>query len=179
MPASAPDIRCNLGFRVDVGGSGTKGGIVDLDTGLLVGERFQGLTPGQLTRCSRGAVAEVVAHFDWQGPVGVTLPGVVSGCDAPLPTSTRSWIGTDVYPTCSADISAAARSPHSTTPTPAGLAEDRSGAGRDVTGVVMLLTFGTGIRVAHGRWHAGTEYQRLGHLTVRRQGGRGIRRPRR
>ena len=35
----------NVGFGVDVGGSGIKGGIVDLDTGELVGERFKVLTP--------------------------------------------------------------------------------------------------------------------------------------
>ena len=29
------------GFGVDVGGSGVKGGIVDLDTGQLIGERFK------------------------------------------------------------------------------------------------------------------------------------------
>jgi len=29
------------GFGVDVGGSGVKGGVVDLDTGLLIGERFK------------------------------------------------------------------------------------------------------------------------------------------
>ncbi|BDH57137.1 hypothetical protein MTP03_20760 [Tsukamurella sp. PLM1] len=35
----------NLGFGVDIGGSGIKGGIVDLDTGELVGDRFKVLTP--------------------------------------------------------------------------------------------------------------------------------------
>ena len=39
----------NLGFGVDVGGSGIKGGIVDLDTGELVGERFKVLTPQPAT----------------------------------------------------------------------------------------------------------------------------------
>lgn len=32
------------GFGIDVGGSGIKGGIVDMDTGLLIGERVKLLT---------------------------------------------------------------------------------------------------------------------------------------
>ena len=37
------------GFGVDVGGSGVKGGIVDLDTGQLIGERFKIATPHPAT----------------------------------------------------------------------------------------------------------------------------------
>lgn len=33
------------GFGIDVGGSGIKGGIVDLDTGQLIGDRIKLLTP--------------------------------------------------------------------------------------------------------------------------------------
>jgi len=39
----------NRSFGIDVGGSGVKGGIVDLDTGQLVGERFKLLTPQPAT----------------------------------------------------------------------------------------------------------------------------------
>ena len=37
------------GFGIDVGGSGVKGGIVDLDTGLLIGDRFKLETPQPAT----------------------------------------------------------------------------------------------------------------------------------
>ena len=37
------------GFGVDVGGSGVKGGIVDLDTGELIGDRFKLDTPQPAT----------------------------------------------------------------------------------------------------------------------------------
>ena len=39
----------NRGFGIDVGGSGVKGGIVDLDTGQLIGDRFKLLTPQPAT----------------------------------------------------------------------------------------------------------------------------------
>ena len=37
------------GFGIDVGGSGIKGGIVDLDTGQLIGDRIKLLTPQPAT----------------------------------------------------------------------------------------------------------------------------------
>ena len=63
---------------VDVGGSGVKGAIVDLDTGQLIGERLRLQTPQPATpQAVTATVAEVVRHFDWTGPLGVTYPGVV------------------------------------------------------------------------------------------------------
>ena len=51
---------------IDVGGSGVKGAIVDLDTGLLVGERFRLDTPQPaMPKAVTKAVAEVVDHFGW------------------------------------------------------------------------------------------------------------------
>ena len=37
------------GFGIDIGGSGIKGGIVDLDTGALIGDRFKLPTPSPAT----------------------------------------------------------------------------------------------------------------------------------
>lgn len=165
--ARAPISGGNLGFGVDVGGSGTKGGIVDLDTGLLVGERFKVLTPQPASPDAvAGAVAEVVAHFDWQGPVGVTLPGVVTeGVMRTAANIDKGWIGTDVYDLFSRHLGGRKIAALNDADA-AGLAEDRFGAGRDVTGVVMLLTFGTGIGSAlmvDGTLVPNTE---LGHLMV-------------
>ena len=69
----------NTGFGVDVGGSGIKGGIVDLDTGELVGERFKLATPQPATPAAVATtVAAVVREFGWTGKLGVTYPGVVT-----------------------------------------------------------------------------------------------------
>ena len=61
VPAACTGARPTLhlrGFGVDVGGSGVKGGIVDLDTGQLIGERFKLDTPQPSTP---EAVAKTVA----------------------------------------------------------------------------------------------------------------------
>ena len=68
----------NLGVGVDVGGSGIKGAVVDLDTGEFVGERVKILTPKPATPDAVAAVvADIVRELDWDGPVGVALPSVI------------------------------------------------------------------------------------------------------
>ena len=61
----------NYGFGIDVGGSGVKGAIVDLDNGTFVGERIKILTPKPSTP---DAVADtcrqIVEQAEWTGPVG-------------------------------------------------------------------------------------------------------------
>lgn len=88
-PAAGPPPR--RGFGVDVGGSGIKGGIVDMDTGLLIGERVKLLTPQPATPSAVAkTIAAVVDAFEWTGPLGVTYPGwsPTASC-RPRPTWTR------------------------------------------------------------------------------------------
>mgnify|MGYP000474615848 FL=1 len=83
------------GFGIDVGGSGVKGGIVDLDSGQLIGERFKLATPQPATPDAVAkTIAEVVAHFGWDGPLGVTYPGVVAdGIVWTAANVDKGWIG--------------------------------------------------------------------------------------
>ncbi|MFW0784815.1 ROK family protein [Gordonia sp. CPCC 206044] len=162
-----PSAPTNLAFGVDVGGSGIKGGVVDLDTGELVGERFKVLTPQPSTPDAvAGGVVEVVEHFDWTGPVGLTLPGVIT--DATMRTAAnidKGWIGTDVYELFGKALGGRQVSVLNDADA-AGMAEDRFGAGADVDGVVMLLTLGTGIGSAiliNGTLVPNTE---LGHMVI-------------
>ena len=157
----------NRGFGVDVGGSGVKGGVVDLDTGQLIGERFKLLTPQPATpEAIANTVAEVVRHFEWTGPLGVTYPGVVvNGVVQTAANVDKSWIGTDADDVISAAVGGLPVTVLNDADA-AGLAENRYGAGRDKSGVIVLLTFGTGIgsAVIHkGVLLPNTE---LGHLEV-------------
>src|ERR1700738_2523894 len=85
------------GFGIDVGGSGIKGGIVDLDTGQLIGDRFKLLTPHPATPSAVAkTIAAVVKEFGWTGPLGVTYPGVVNhGIVRTAANVDKEWIGTD------------------------------------------------------------------------------------
>ena len=156
-----------IGFGVDVGGSGVKGATVDLSTGELATERIKILTPQPSTPDAvADTVAKIVEQAGWDGPVGVTLPSVVKGGIARTAANIdKSWIDTDAHKLLS-DVLGGRDVTIVNDADAAGLAEDAHGAGRDVRGVVMMLTFGTGIGSAvlnHGVLLPNTEF---GHIEV-------------
>ncbi|MGU3433346.1 polyphosphate--glucose phosphotransferase [Actinomycetes bacterium M1A6_2h] len=163
---ASADVAGTRGFGVDIGGSGVKGGIVDLTTGDLIGERFKIETPQPSTpKAVADTVKQIVDHFEWTGSVGITLPCVVTANVARTAANVdKGWIGTDAGKlfgellgrevTVLNDADAA------------GLAEDKFGGGKNTKGVVILLTFGTGIGSAilqNGVLLPNTE---LGHMEV-------------
>ncbi|PEG36460.1 polyphosphate glucokinase [Mycolicibacterium agri] len=155
------------GFGVDVGGSGVKGGIVDLDTGKLIGERFKIATPKPATpEAVSKTVAAVVREFGWTEKVGVTYPGVVTdGIVRTAANVDKGWIGCNAAEFFSRQLDGQPVTVLNDADA-AGLAEEKFGAGRDNTGVIVLLTFGTGIGSAvihNGVLLPNTEF---GHLEV-------------
>ncbi|MHA3022405.1 polyphosphate--glucose phosphotransferase [Mycobacterium sp. BMJ-28] len=155
------------GFGVDVGGSGIKGGIVDLDTGALIGDRVKLLTPQPSTpEAVAKTVATVVREFGWTGPLGVTYPGVVTdGVVRTAANVDKGWIGANAVEIIGKELDGQAVTVLNDADA-AGIAEARFGAGKDKTGVIVLLTFGTGIGSAvihNGVLLPNTEF---GHLEV-------------
>ena len=134
------------GFGVDVGGSGVKGGVVDLETGQLVGDRIKLLTPQPSTpEAVAETVAEIIRQAEWDGPVGITLPSVVTGGVARSAANIdKKWIGTDARALFSEALGGRLVTVLNDADA-AGIGEDALGAGKDAKGVVILLTFGTGI----------------------------------
>ncbi|GII00605.1 polyphosphate--glucose phosphotransferase [Planobispora takensis] len=152
---------------IDIGGSGIKGAPVDLEKGELAEERLRIPTPSPATpEAVAEVVGRIVEHFSWEGPVGVTFPGVVlDGITMTAANMNQGWVGVDARGLFSEatgrpvvvlnDADAA------------GLAEVAAGAGKGEAGVVLMLTFGTGIGSAlfvDGRLVPNTE---LGHLELR------------
>jgi polyphosphate glucokinase len=151
---------------IDIGGSGVKGAPVDTAAGELLAERVRVPTPqpSDVTSVVE-AVAEVATRFSGFERVGVTFPGVVvdgttrtaanvdkSWLDAPAASLFSDRLGMPVTVLNDADA--------------AGVAEVAFGAGRDLPGLVMMLTFGTGIGSAlflDGVLVPNTE---LGHLEI-------------
>ncbi len=163
---SQSDVRVRSGFGIDIGGSGMKGAVVDLTSGILEGRRERIKTPRPATPTPMAdVVARLVEGHDWDGPLGVTFPGVVrSGRIETAANLDSAWIGVQADELFSAatdndvvvlnDADAAA------------LAEAAFGAAKGRSGVIMVLTFGTGIgsAVIHdGHLLPNTE---LGHLEL-------------
>lgn len=156
---------------IDIGGSGIKGALVETDTGKLLTTRLRLQTPeAAKPKDVVDAIGQLVQKFAWQGPIGCTFPAVIKeGVAYTAANVDKSWIGTNV----------AQLIQHQTgCPTfvlndadAAGLAEMQFGAGRGETGVVMMLTFGTGIGTAiffNRQLLPNTE---LGHMDVKGREG--------
>ena len=153
-------------FGVDIGGSGIKGAPVDLERGDLVEPRHKVLTPRPATPESMtDGVVEVVQHFGWSGPVGITFPGVVTGSVIRTAANVdKSWIGVDAGELLGERLGMPVTILNDADA--AGVAEMAFGAGRGRKGTVFLLTFGTGIGSAlfiDGALVPNTE---LGHLEL-------------
>ncbi|HZF87613.1 polyphosphate--glucose phosphotransferase [Streptomyces sp.] len=155
-------------FGVDIGGSGIKGAPVDLDRGDLAAERHKVLTPHPATPDGvADGVKQVIDHFGWTGPVGLTFPGVVTGGSTVRTAANvdKSWIDTDARALFSDRLGGLPVTVVNDADA-AGVAEMSFGAGRDRRGPVILLTFGTGIGSAvfvDGTLLPNTE---LGHLEL-------------
>ena len=155
------------GFGIDVGGSGVKGGIVDLDTGQLIGERFKLATPQPATPDAVAeTIADVVREFGWTEKLGVTYPGVVTnGIVRTAANVDKGWIGVNAREVITAQLDGQPVTVLNDADA-AGLAEEKFGAGKDNSGVIVLLTFGTGIGSAvihNGVLLPNTEF---GHIEV-------------
>lgn len=156
---------------IDVGGTGIKGGIVNLHKGKLVGERFRIPTPRPATP---EAVAEVISTIleellgREKAPdrdelaVGVLVPGIViDNVVLSAANIDDSWIECDagqllrelpgdIFTFNDADG--------------AGLAEARYGAGAGRSGSVLTITLGTGIGSALVHDGVLVPNSELGHL---------------
>ncbi|RLZ04356.1 polyphosphate glucokinase [Kocuria tytonicola] len=161
------------GIGIDIGGTGTKGGIVDLSTGQLVGERFriptpQPATPAAVAGVVRQIVDELQSRPEAPEPdshVGIVFPAIIkNGVALSAANVDKSWINTDVDALMSETLGREVEALNDADG--AGLAEAHYGAGRGKEGLVMVITLGTGIgsaMILNGQLVPNAE---LGHLEI-------------
>jgi polyphosphate glucokinase len=152
---------------IDVGGSGIKGAPVDVEKGVLTQDRFRIPTPDPSTPDAVGGViGEIVKHFAWKGAVGCTFPAIVKhGVTHSAANVDQGWMHFAAEPFLAQKTNCPLRLVNDADA--AGLAESAFGAAKDVPGVVLVLTFGTGIGSAllsDGKLVPNFE---LGHLEIR------------
>ena len=139
---------------------------VNLEDGELAADRVKILTPKPAAPEPMAEVVhDLIDQFDWHGKVGVTFPGIVrDGVALSAVNLDKEWVGVDID---AVFTEASGRPVHVINDADAaGLAEMRYGAGRGRRGVVIMLTFGTGIGsglFVDGVLVPNTE---LGHLEV-------------
>ncbi|GAA5230354.1 polyphosphate--glucose phosphotransferase [Arthrobacter cryoconiti] len=158
---------------IDIGGTGIKGGIVNLATGEIEGERYRISTPQPSTpQAVAKVVKEIVAELMTRdhapakdAPVGITFPAIIShGIARSAANVDQSWIDADVDKIFSKELGRDVQVMNDADA--AGLAEARYGAGQGVKGTVLVITLGTGIGSAFihdGKLIPNVE---LGHLEI-------------
>src|SRR5436190_10494727 len=140
-----------IAIGVDVGGSGIKAAVVDVEEGRFRSDRIRVLTPNPATPeaviASIGRIVKRLARASGLGtttPVGVGLPGVTM--NNTLMTASNidpAWIG---FPVVERLRKSTARPVAIVNDADAaGIAEIRFGIGKDRGGVVIFLTLGTGV----------------------------------
>ncbi len=149
---------------VDVGGSGIKGAIVNVQSGTLLSERLRLETPQPATpEAVSNTFASLVQQLKWNGPVGVGFPAIVKqGVAYSAANIDKEWIGTNVAQQfseasgCEVFVLNDADA--------AGLAEIQFGWGRERSGLIIMITIGTGLGSAvfvNGQLVPNTEF---GHV---------------
>jgi polyphosphate glucokinase len=130
---------------IDVGGSGIKGALVNIETGEMITKRHRIPTPKSRTpEEMAGVIKQLINHFSYDGPVGCGFPTVVKNgiCKSPGNLH-KSWLGTDIDKLF-----------EDTTDLPfkvindadaAGHAVMNYGIGKDIPGFVLIITIGTGL----------------------------------
>ncbi|PPD33274.1 MAG: polyphosphate glucokinase [Methylomonas sp.] len=149
---------------VDIGGSGIKGAIVDTLTGKLISERHRIETPQPATPEAIAAVlAQLVLHFNWTGPIGCGFPAAIQhGIARTASNIAKTFIGTDIDALFSEATHCSCFNVNDADA--AGMAEMHFGEGSEQSGVVLLVTIGTGLGTAiftDGKLLPNTE---LGHI---------------
>lgn len=171
IPAPTPR---DLAIGIDIGGTGIKGGIVDIRTGDLVSDRFRIPTPQPATpeACAQ-VVQQIVAELQGRdlapapdSAIGIDFPAIVkNGVTLSAANVDQSWIGADLEGIMSQALGGRAVYALNDADA-AGLAEAVYGQGRDKEGLIAVITLGTGIGSAlimNGQLIPNTE---LGHLEI-------------
>ncbi|MBN2010678.1 ROK family protein [candidate division KSB1 bacterium] len=152
---------------IDVGGSGIKGAIINIDAGELMGERYRIPTPDPSTpNAVAETIKQIVHHFNWSGKMGVGFPAAIQHGEVRTAANIDpSWIGVDAVTLLTKKTGCQTRVLNDADA--AAIAEMEFGGGRDNKGVVFIITIGTGIGTAvftNGRLLPNTE---LGHIFLK------------
>jgi polyphosphate glucokinase len=133
---------------IDVGATGIKSAIVETTTGELSSERRRIATPHPATpEAVAGVVNSLLRRHRWEGPAGMGFPAAIQhGVARTAANIDPSFIGLPISDYFSRETGCPFFVANDADV--AGIAEMRFGAGKDHSGVVLIVTIGTGLGTA-------------------------------
>jgi polyphosphate glucokinase len=154
---------------IDIGGTGIKGAIVDVDSGELLSERIKLPTPaGGEPEAILAVVIEIIEQLGGVAdgvPVGVCFPAIVkNGRTMSAANVSKKWIGFEAEKLFEKGLGRDITFVNDADA--AGFAEVRFGAAKGQTGLVILTTLGTGIGSAMIYDGVLIPNSELGHLEI-------------
>src|SRR6478735_11289291 len=167
--------KTNRAVGVDIGGTGIKGAIVDLEQGVLKSDRIKvptpkGAEPDDVLKAVKEVLDTLGVSDDRDVHLGVAFPAIVKGGRTLSAANvSKKWIGfeaekffedglgRDIHFANDADV--------------AGVAEVRYGAAKDQPGLTILTTLGTGIGSALLYDGVLVPNSELGHVQRAKHGG--------
>ena len=161
--------RMTVALGIDIGGTGIKGALVDVESGELTSERIKIATPeGGEPAAIAAAVVELAESLGTAAegvPVGVCFPAVVRhGTTMSAANVSKKWIGLEAEKffemALGRDITFVSDADA------AGYAEARFGAAKGQSGLIILTTLGTGIGSALINDGVLVPNSELGHLEM-------------
>ncbi|RUQ20498.1 polyphosphate--glucose phosphotransferase [Kocuria sp. HSID16901] len=162
-----------LAIGIDIGGTGIKGGVVDLRTGSLVSDRHRIDTPQPATpETVLPVVQQIVEELqsrdlapDPNTAVGIDFPAIVkNGVTWSAANVDKSWIGAELKKLAESSVGRTVYAVNDADA--AGLAEGIYGQGRDRNGLILVITLGTGIGSAMIHNGILVPNSELGHLEI-------------
>ncbi|MEE9361508.1 MAG: ROK family protein [Cellulophaga sp.] len=130
---------------IDVGGSGIKGALVNIETGEMVTKRFRIPTPpSRKPEEMAKVVAQIVAHFNYKGPIGCGFPTIIkNGICGSQGNLHKKWLGVKVDELFSKATGLPVTVINDADA--AGSAAINYGVGKGVKGFILMITIGTGL----------------------------------
>lgn len=130
---------------IDIGGSGIKGALVNMETGEMTTERFRIPTPpSRKPNEMAEVVAQIVKHFNYKGPVGCGFPTVIkNGVCKSSGNLHKKWLNVNVSELFSKTTGLPVTVVNDADA--AGYASMNFGVGKNKKGLVVMITIGTGL----------------------------------